>query len=118
MTKFTVLLLLVLVSMHCSAPKKSVIIMPKVSDEVLVSYTKDVEPIMVKYCTPCHFPETGKKKLLNTYTSTRDNIADIVSRVQLPQSDLKFMPYKLKKEPLSDSLITILKKWGKTGFTE
>jgi hypothetical protein len=62
-------------------------------------------------CTPCHYPETGKKKLLNTYEATAESIDDILMRIQLPHDDPKFMPFKSKKEPLSDSLIQVFILW-------
>lgn len=119
MTRYSILIFaMALVFIHCSTPKKAVGTSAKTSSESMISYAKDVKPIMIKHCTPCHFPETGQKKMLDTYAATRDNIADIVARVQLSQEDIKFMPFKLKKEPLSDSLILILRTWGKTGFAE
>lgn len=83
-----------------------------------VTYTADVAPIMADRCTPCHFPETGKKKLLDTYVAVKTNIDDILMRVQLPVTDPKFMPFKSKKAPLSDSLVMVLKIWKETGMTE
>jgi hypothetical protein len=81
--------------------------------ETTVSFEKDILPIMVDRCTPCHFPEKGQKKMLNTYEAVSENIYDIVTRVKLPHDDLKFMPYKSKKEPLSDSLVNVFIKWNK-----
>ena len=83
-----------------------------------VTYTADVAPILADRCTPCHFPESGKKKFLDTYAAVQTNIDDILMRVQLPKEDPKFMPFKSKKEPLSDSLIMVLKTWKETGMTE
>ena len=45
------------------------------------SYTTDVAPIILDRCTPCHFPETGKKKLLDTHESVSSTIAEILYRV-------------------------------------
>lgn len=76
-----------------------------------VSWAKDISPVMQMRCTPCHYPETGKKKLLNTYEATAESIDDILMRIQLPHDDPKFMPFKSKKEPLSDSLIQVFILW-------
>ena len=62
-------------------------------------------------CSPCHFPETGKKKLLDTYEATAKNIVDILERVQLPIDHEGYMPFKSKKPALTDREIAILKKW-------
>lgn len=112
------ILLLATIFIQCSGPKKVTAVKSETKPLKLVSYATDIKPILLKHCTPCHFPETGKKKFLDTYQSARDNIMDIIARVQLNRSDEKFMPFKLKKEPLSDSLITILKTWRSSGMTE
>ncbi|MDQ3015113.1 MAG: hypothetical protein M3R25_00080 [Bacteroidota bacterium] len=87
-------------------------------DTPAYGYSKDISPILVQHCTPCHFPETGKKKQLSTYSAVHDNIDDILTRVQLPHDDPKFMPFKMKKEPLSDSLIMVLKVWKEQGMSK
>lgn len=84
--------------------------------DTVASYTADVAPIIQDRCSPCHFPETGKKKFLDTYQAARDNIDSMLYRVQLPVDHPKFMPFKSKKEPLSDSLINVLKLWKEQNF--
>lgn len=56
-----------------------------------VSYQMDIVPIMTQKCTPCHYPERGRKKLLDTYNTTRNNIIDILHHVQLPEDRSDFM---------------------------
>ena len=80
-------------------------------NEARVSYTTDVAPVMQVHCTPCHFPDGGKMKFLDTYTAVSNSIDDILYRVQLPSDSTRFMPFKSKKEPLSDSLIQVFKLW-------
>jgi len=82
----------------------------------MLSYQKDISPVIQAHCSPCHFPETGKKKFLDTYTAAKDNIDSILYRVQLPPDNPKFMPWKSKKEPLSDSLIQVFKLWKSQGM--
>ncbi|HJW29643.1 MAG TPA: hypothetical protein VJ508_10455 [Saprospiraceae bacterium] len=81
-------------------------------------YDQDIAPILQVHCTPCHFPPGGQKKPLNTYEALRDNIDAVLFRVQLPQTDPKFMPFKMKKEPLSDSLIQVIKLWRDAGMLQ
>lgn len=88
----------------------------KMTDGPAVSFQNDVYPIMEARCTPCHFPEKGKKLPLHTYDACRKNIRDIINRVTLPQDHRKFMPYKLKKEPLSDSMVIVLRQWKDQRF--
>ena len=85
---------------------------------VAYTYSKDVAPIMQARCTPCHFPDGGKKKFLDTHAAVSANIDDILRRVQLPMDSTAFMPFKSKKPALSDSLIQVLKVWKENGMAE
>ena len=112
------ILLIALISIFalpfCSTSKKAM------SDKKMpaLSWATDISPVMKIHCSPCHFPETGKKKFLDTYVATRDNIDSILYRVQLSPDNPKFMPWKSKKEPLSDSLIQVFKLWKEQGMAE
>jgi len=92
----------------CTTSKKAA--GDKKMTEPTVSYVTDVAPILQERCTPCHYPG-GKKKFLDTYAAVSENIDDIIHRVELPVDAEGFMPFKSKKEPLSDSLINVLKVW-------
>ena len=82
-------------------------------------YSTDVAPIIEDRCSPCHFPaKSGMKKPLDTYSAVSNTIDDILFRVQLPHDHPKFMPFKSKKEPLSDSLINVIKLWKESGMKE
>lgn len=103
------LLCLALTLQFCSSSKKAATAEASVTPTVF--YAKDIKPIMLAKCAPCHFPETGKKMPLDTYEAVRDNIQDILRRVQLPQDHMGFMPFKNKKEPLTAAEIQLLKDW-------
>ncbi len=90
----------------------------EIKEEPLISYNKDILPMMTQKCTPCHFPERGRKKMLDTYATTKMNIEDILYRVQLPENHEDFMPFKSKKEPLTEAEIKLMKKWVSTGMSE
>ena len=79
--------------------------------EVVVSFEKDVMPILKTSCTPCHFQPDGRKEPLNTYDAVKKNLAEMLTRVKLPATDNKFMPFKSKKPALSDSPINVLVQW-------
>lgn len=83
-----------------------------------VSYEKDIFPILKDRCAPCHFSPDGKKEHLDTYDASVEYIDDIIEYIQLPKDQKKFMPYKSKKEPLSDSLITVFKLWKSQGLAK
>ena len=85
---------------------------------VAYSYTKDVAPIMQTSCTPCHFPPDGKKEALNSYETVKNNIAEIIEVVQLPKENHRFMPFKSKKPPLTESQIAVLIKKKKDGMPQ
>ena len=108
---FAALLSLITFS-FCSSSKK---VSSTTSNEPAVmpsfTYEKDVAPMVLASCSPCHFPETGKKKLLDTYDATVNNIDDILIRVQLPIENDEYMPFKSKKPAFTDRQIAVLKKW-------
>lgn len=85
---------------------------------IVISFDKDVMPILQSRCTPCHFPPEGRKQALNTYDAVKANINEIISRVKMPQEATAFMPFKSKKAPLSDSLINILQEWQKQNMPQ
>ncbi len=110
--KYIILPLLILAafSLQFCKPKQAVT-KKEIPAADLVSYEKHISPIMVKSCTPCHFPEEGKKEMLNTYEATAKYSRDILERIQLPESEIKFMPFKSKKAPLTDEEISLFKTW-------
>ncbi|WP_296701870.1 hypothetical protein [Algoriphagus sp.] len=97
----------------CTSSKKATA--PSLS---AVSYDKDIKPIMIAHCTPCHFPDEGKKKYLDTYNAVANNIDDILKRVQMPQDEKGFMPFQLKKPALSADQIALFETWKSSGMAE
>ena len=91
----------------CKSSKKAI----SYKNEVTVTYTKNIAPLLERSCTPCHFPEQGKKKMLNTFEAVKENIDDILRRVQLTETDKDYMPFKSKKPALSVDEIDLLKTW-------
>ncbi len=84
-----------------------------------VTYIDDIVPIMKRSCSPCHYPqEGGKKEAFDTYASVKDHMVEILERVQLPETSLKFMPYEKKRQPLSAEEIELFKNWARGGFIE
>ena len=84
-----------------------------------VTYMADVAPLVQRSCAPCHFPsQNGKKVPLDGFAAVKKELPEILHHVQLPQSNVEFMPYKLKKEPLSPEEIELLKNWARGGFIQ
>src|SRR3982751_6234715 len=96
------LILTALVFQYCSASKKA-------KRTPVMTYTANVLPIIEATCTPCHIAGKGNKKTLNNYTAAKDNIDDIIKRIELNPEDKGFMPFKHPKLP--DSTIQVFVKW-------
>jgi uncharacterized membrane protein len=80
-------------------------------------YAANVETTVMNKCAPCHIPSKGGRlKALDTYASVRDNIDEIIRRIQLNPTDKGFMPAKNPK--LDDATIAIFKQWKADGSLE
>jgi hypothetical protein len=69
-------------------------------------------------CVPCHIPaKGGRKKAFDSYASVKTDIDEMIKRIELNPTDKGFMPFK-KNEKLSDSVVTVFKKWRDDGLLE
>jgi hypothetical protein len=107
-------LCILIVMQNCSGSKK----VNKSKEPAVVSFEKDVMPIMQARCTPCHFPPDGRKKPLNTYDAVKADIGDIIARVKMAPTANGFMPWKNKKPALSDTMINVLEQWQKQNMPQ
>jgi hypothetical protein len=111
---FSLLALTALTLSYCHSSKKAAGSTTEAKKTAL--YVGNVEAVMTTSCTPCHFPPGGNKKPLNTYAAVRDNIDDIIRRIELNPIDRGFMPFKHSK--LSQDTINIFKQWKADGMVE
>ena len=115
MRKYAFLSLLAVVTIvfsYCSGSKKAAKAAPK------LSYENSVHSTIVGYCSPCHIPEKGgKKKAYDNYANVKEDIDEIIRRMELNPTEKGFMPFK-KTEKLSDSTIAVFKKWKEDGLLE
>ena len=81
-----------------------------------ITYTADVQPLLVAKCSPCHFPPRGNKEPLDTYGAAKSNIDDIIARIVKNPDDKGFMPMRHPK--LSDSAIHVFTDWKQGGLAE
>ena len=95
---------------YCSASKKAKKSAPA------ITYNSRVQPIIASSCSPCHIPPGGNKKALNSYAAAKDNIDDIITRIQKDPSERGFMPFKHPK--LADSTIQVFVQWKNEGMPE
>ena len=119
--KLLISLLLLTVSgtfQFCKSSNQTVTYKKAEKSKTLITYTQHIKPIMVQKCTPCHFPDKGRKEMLDTYLNTKKHIAEILKRIQLPTNNKEFMPFKSKKTPLTKEEIQLFTDWNKTDMTE
>ncbi len=113
MKKFYVSSLIVMMAMflsYCHTAKKAAAAAP-------VTYEASIQPIVMSSCAPCHVPSKGgNKEPLDVYANAKKDIDDIIRRVQLNPEERGFMPMRHPK--LSDSTITVFKKWKESGLAE
>ena len=85
----------------------------------MVSYSKDIVPVFERSCAPCHYPDKGgRKEALDNYENVKSEIGDIIRRVELPVDHEDYMPFKEKREALSETEVEMLKNWARGGFNE
>lgn len=115
MRKYAVLSSLAVVAIvfsYCSGSKKAA------KADSKLSYENSVHSTIVGYCSPCHIPEKGgKKKAYDNYANVKEDIDEIIRRMELNPTEKGFMPFK-KTEKLSDSTIAVFKKWKEDGLLE
>lgn len=77
-----------------------------------VSYAKDVQPVLQKYCISCHsnMPDAAQYRA-NYYPNSEVNSA--YARSALPLSDSKHMP---TGSNLTSCNLLILQKWENDGY--
>ncbi|POY40210.1 hypothetical protein C3L50_06065 [Flavobacterium alvei] len=114
MKKIPLIILMIslsLVIVNCSSSKKG-------TADPKISYKTDIAPIISNSCTPCHMPPQGRKEPLENYIHVKENIVEILERVQLSQDNRKFMPPANKKPALTTDQIALLVKWQQQNMPE
>nr|WP_314498743.1 hypothetical protein [uncultured Chryseobacterium sp.] len=79
----------------------------------VVKYESDLKPIIESSCINCH--SAASFKPLVTYTQVRDNIDNIIDRIQRPAGDPLRMP---QGGSLSQNQINFFVKWKADGLIE
>ncbi len=96
---------------NCHSSKKAVAAIPK------STFDTDMKTLVTTYCSPCHIPSKGgNKKPYDNYANVKEDIDQIVRRIELEPGSRGFMPFKRTK--LNDSTITAFKKWKTDGMLE
>jgi len=98
---------------NCSGSKKAT----ASSTPPASTYETNVKTVIEANCSPCHIPvKGGNKKAYDDFANVKADIDDIIRRIELNPGDRGFMPFKHSK--LSDSTITVFKKWKTDGLLE
>jgi len=80
-----------------------------------VTYDKDIKPLIVNSCTPCHVAG-GYQKKFDQYANAKADISKIINRVSRAKGSSGFMPQGGEK--LSDANIALLNQWVTDGLLE
>lgn len=107
---FLSLTIVVFAMQFCTGSKKAQTAMPS------TTYVTHVQPIIASNCTPCHFPPKGRATALDNYAAVKDEIDDIIRRIQLNPGEKGFMPAKHPK--LADSTIQVFIRWKESGLAQ
>lgn len=115
MKKMMCIISLALVSIACESRTYE-----EISDKTpvaeLVTYNKDVKPIIEANCIICHSPGGAASfQPWTSYNQVKNNIDNIINRISRPVGDPQKMP---QGGSLSPSQIEIITKWKADGLTE
>lgn len=97
---------------YCSGPKKAAAKPPAPA----FTYTSHINQIMIDKCGPCHIEGKGNKMPLDNFDNVKNNIDDIIRRIELNPGERGYMPFKRPK--LTDTTINIIKTWKADGFPQ
>lgn len=115
MKKIFVLMLagsLALILSNCGASKKAT-----GEPAPKMTYETNMTAVIMNNCTPCHIPSKGgNKRPYDNYANVKQDIDEIIRRIELNPGDRGFMPFK--KSKLSDSTIAVFKQWKTDGMLE
>ena len=81
-----------------------------------VTYASNVQSVIQANCSPCHIPPQGRVKALNTYAAAKEEVDEIITRINLNPGEKGFMPAKHPKLP--DSTIAVFVRWKENGLLE
>lgn len=98
---------------YCSGSKKATL--PK-EPVPTFTYSGNIEKIITDKCGPCHIKGKGNKMPLDSFDMVKNNIDDIIRRIELNPGERGYMPFK--KPKLTDSTINIIKTWKAEGFAK
>lgn len=105
-------LIIAIIFFNCSASRKAA-----KKQAPPFTFELNLKTVIMENCTPCHIPaKGGNKKAYDNFVNVKSDIDEMIRRIELNPVDKGFMPFKHAK--LSDSTITVFKKWRTDGLLE
>jgi hypothetical protein len=102
---------------YCNPSKKTTSTIEAPVEKPKFTYASNVSTVITSFCSPCHIPSKGgNKKAYDNYENTKQDIDEIIRRVELNPDERGFMPFKHAK--LNDSTIAVFKQWKADGMLE
>lgn len=101
-----------LILSNCGSSKKAM-----AAPAPKLTYETSVSTVIMSNCTPCHVPSKGgNKRPYDNFANLKQDIDEIIRRVELHPGDRGFMPFRGSR--LSDSTIAVFKQWKADGMLE
>jgi hypothetical protein len=86
-----------------------------IASSSLVTFSNDIEPIVLNRCGSCHTPG-GTQKDYTVYNNAKTDVDVILDRIQRAEGSSGFMPHN--GTPLTTAQINLIKQWKTDGLTE
>lgn len=83
---------------------------------VKVTYNKDIKPIFVAKCSPCHLAGGANPNKWEDFTTVKNKIDVIIDRVNREATATGFMPRNGTKLPADQ--LALIAKWKTDGLLE
>ncbi|MFT3979189.1 MAG: cytochrome c [Ferruginibacter sp.] len=110
------LLFAVIFLTFCNSSKKATATAETAPKKPAFNWTNNIQPMMVAQCGPCHVTGKGNKLAMDNLDNVKNNIDDIIRRIELNPGERGYMPFKRAK--LSDSTIAMVKTWKTDNFPQ
>ncbi|MBK8054539.1 MAG: cytochrome c [Saprospiraceae bacterium] len=83
---------------------------------VKTTYNKDIKPILLAKCTPCHLAGGANPNKWDDFTSAKGKIDVIIERINREATATGFMPRNGAKLPAAE--LALIAKWKADGLLE
>ncbi len=81
-----------------------------------ITFTDDIQPIIMSSCSPCHAYGGSEKTYVSSYDNAKADIDNIINRINRDQGTAGFMPMSGTK--LDAATIALFEQWKTEGLLE